>query len=106
MKEHLNLDSVTASKGWVEPRQKNIEASKKPDIKEDTLLTTDDDLFESQVRGRAEFDDSLIDDMDFDDVLDSLSFIRQQAGTQDGRRMMSMAHNTISPKQVVQLLGA
>lgn len=108
MKEHLNVNRIANPTGWMD-NHKARESREHHDIPRretlsDTLLTDTDDLFSGTVP-LTEFDESSIEGMDFNAALESLNFIREQAGTVQGRRMMGQAHRQISPQKVMELFG-
>jgi hypothetical protein len=111
MKEHFNFDSISNQNKWVETHNTQGKTNKtnKPDIqgeiKEDSLLNAADDLFDSEIKSHNRFDDGLIEGMDFEEALNQLNFINEQAAKPEGRRMMSSAHHSISPQQVMQLFA-
>ena len=108
MKDHLNVGTITNPTGWMDNNRPSEVRAKHPESKqealEDTLLSNIDDLFAGTSSG-VDFDESLIEGMDFNAALESLSFIRQQADTTEGRKMMGNAHREITAEKVMQLFG-
>lgn len=66
-----------------------------------------EDSFDGRFIGidTGKWDDSAIDDMDLKGALELSASIRKHSASPEGRRLMGMAHHTITPHQVAQLLS-
>lgn len=108
MKEHLNVGTIANPAGWMDNHKitenREPQPGTRPGAQEDTLLSDRDDVFAGSVPV-GQLDESLIEGMDFEAALESLDFIRRQAGSAKGRRDMGLAHREISPQKVMELLG-
>lgn len=107
MKDHLNVNVNTFGSpvlGRAQNQGHNVPVKEKTN--NETIYQAEEstgDTVDTQLKGSGLFDLSEIDGMDDMDVSAHLSFIREQAGSADGRRLMSKAHHHIDPKQVMQL---
>ena len=111
MRDHLKFNTLVNSENWVEVTKKcgkgltGDRPKKGTDIKKKSLIHNLDDLFDLSLKGHNGFDESLITDMDSSDVLNHLNFIKDGLDHPDGSQMMSVAHQLITPEQVMQLLS-
>ncbi|MCP5047501.1 MAG: hypothetical protein GY940_10040 [bacterium] len=117
MKEHLKLDTISTPTGWMESH-KNLErlnsgtssdqlndAAPRSTDEKAGLPSVSDDVYDASGQGIKRFDESAVDGLDFNGVLEHLNFIRQQSSQPEGRQLMSQAHGSISPKQVIRLFS-
>lgn len=115
MKEQLSFNMLDGNReaGWV-GTHKNSETiglkiadySHQKSPADEINNPESNDVVDAKTRGADAFDQSAIDGMDFAMAMESLKFINEQALLPEGRKMMSQAHNEISPKQVMQLFGS
>ena len=117
MKDHLNLNAAAQAGNWAEVHRKSENEGLKiaqnlPGDKDNTSLESNgtpgeiDDVVDARMPGFTMYEDSTIDEMDFDKAMEHVNFITKQAMNSEGRQLMSRAHHDISPQQVVNLLGA
>ncbi len=117
MKEHLNLNTVSVTSGWVDTPQNQERLTARlnaPQVREElfpggakgeSVAAVTDDLFESSVQSSHNFNAAAIEAMDFAAAMEQVNFIQSQSLLPEGRQKMSLAHHSITPQRVMQLLG-
>lgn len=115
MKDHLNVTVTANPLSQPSPVVDNRQHRLPGKIQEETAGSVPaqsgsiprEDTFDGRFGGidPGRWDDSAIDEMDLSKALELSASIRQQAQSSEGRRMMGLAHHTITPQQVGQLFG-
>jgi len=106
MKDHLNVSSALTANPLSQPAPAlENRPHRLPGIIQEE--TAPGDRFDGRFHGidPGNWDNSAIEEMDLDAALEFSAFIRMQAQSSGGRRMMGLAHHPITPQQVGQLLG-
>ena len=109
MKDHLNLNVLSKPMAGPEGSHESFpikpNTPKQPDAAADSRQTEQDDVVDARFSGTGLFDQSDIEGMDFNRAMEFTAFIREQASLPEGRRMMGMAHQSVTPRQAMELFA-
>lgn len=72
---------------------------------DEAFLLDPQEWYNSRMKQIDLYDNGDIDGMDFNNAMESANFIRNMAGTTEGRELMGQAHHTINPQSIIQLFG-
>lgn len=106
LKDHRDMNPLSMTLNNPANKKEQPEDLTQAVAREDEAFLLDpQEWYNSRMKQIDLYDNGDIDGMDFNNAMESANFIRNMAGTTEGRELMGQAHHTINPQSIIQLFG-